>query len=219
MFGATSQFMFGVTAVQDKAHLSLEQQLKVIALRHNLLAQMDDILQDRKRMIATLQVTPACACHCQRCMYFAHVGLFPPQQVLWVSGAAGRGRQAHAESCIHSSHGVDVGMLSAANGLTLPATPDRDHLSMVRRCCYKASGETPSSRALAVQADAAAADKGSARVEALLAAGQVTAQLKASQAQEQQLVSAFLHHLCEQACYRPLNAQCSAQAFRPSSFW
>ncbi|CAL5220821.1 g2898 [Coccomyxa viridis] len=86
----------------DKAHLSLEQQLKVIALRHNLLAQMDDILQDRKRMIATLQ------------------------------------------------------------------------------------------------ADAAAADKGSARVEALLAAGQVTAQLKASQAQEQQLVSAFLHHLCEQ---------------------
>ena len=42
--------------MQDKAHLSLEQQLKVIALRHNLLAQMDDILQDRKRMIATLQV-------------------------------------------------------------------------------------------------------------------------------------------------------------------
>jgi len=35
-------------------------------------------------------------------------------------------------------------------------------------------------------------------VEALLAAGQVTARLKASQAQEQQLVSAFLHHLCEQ---------------------
>lgn len=49
-----------------------------------------------------------------------------------------------------------------------------------------------------MQADAAAADKGSARVEALLAAGQVTARLKASQAQEQQLVSAFLHHLCEQ---------------------
>ena len=46
----------GVLAVQDKAHFSLEQQLKVIALRHNLLAQMDDILQDRKRMIATLQV-------------------------------------------------------------------------------------------------------------------------------------------------------------------
>ena len=35
-------------------------------------------------------------------------------------------------------------------------------------------------------------------MEALLAAGQVTARLKASQAQEQQLVSAFLHHLCEQ---------------------
>ena len=40
-------------------------------------------------------------------------------------------------------------------------------------------------------------------MEALLAAGQVTAQLKASQAQEQQLVSAFLHHLCEQARSRP----------------
>lgn len=49
--------------MQDKAHLSLEQQLKVIALRHNLLAQMDDILQDRKRMIATLQVW---ACMCSR---------------------------------------------------------------------------------------------------------------------------------------------------------
>ena len=42
--------------VQDRAQLSLEQQLKVIALRHDLLAKMDEILQDRKRMIATLQV-------------------------------------------------------------------------------------------------------------------------------------------------------------------
>ena len=49
-----------------------------------------------------------------------------------------------------------------------------------------------------LQADAAAADKGSARVEALLAAGEVTAKLKGSQAQEQQLVSGFLHHLCDQ---------------------
>ena len=59
-----------------------------------------------------------------------------------------------------------------------------------------------------MQADAAAADKGSARVEALLAAGQVTAQLKASQAQEQQLVSAFLHHLCEQVCSRTSPPRC-----------
>ena len=42
--------------MQDRAQLSLEQQLKVIALRHDLLAKMDEILQDRKRMIATLQV-------------------------------------------------------------------------------------------------------------------------------------------------------------------
>lgn len=42
--------------LQERAQLSLEQQLKIIALRHNLLAQMDDILQDRKRTIATLQV-------------------------------------------------------------------------------------------------------------------------------------------------------------------
>ena len=35
-------------------------------------------------------------------------------------------------------------------------------------------------------------------MEALLAAGEVTAKLKGSQAQEQQLVSGFLHHLCEQ---------------------
>lgn len=42
--------------VQDRAQLSLEQQLKVIALRHDLLAKMDEILQDRKRMIAALQV-------------------------------------------------------------------------------------------------------------------------------------------------------------------
>ena len=42
--------------MQERAQLSLEQQLKIIALRHNLLAQMDDILQDRKRTIATLQV-------------------------------------------------------------------------------------------------------------------------------------------------------------------
>ena len=59
------------------------------------------------------------------------------------------------------------------------------------------------------QADAAAADKGSARVEALLAAGQVTAQLKASQTQEQQLVSAFLHHLCEQVQFP--SASCSTE--------
>ncbi len=35
---------------------------------------------------------------------------------------------------------------------------------------------------------------------ALLAAEQVTAQLKASQALEQHVVSKFLHNLCEQVC-------------------
>ena len=46
----------GAVCAQERAQLSLEQQLKVIALRHDLLAKMDEILQDRKRMIATLQV-------------------------------------------------------------------------------------------------------------------------------------------------------------------
>ena len=38
---------------------------------------------------------------------------------------------------------------------------------------------------------------------ALLAAEQVTAQLKASQALEQHVVSKFLHNLCEQVCLPP----------------
>ena len=55
--------------MQERAQLSLEQQLKIIALRHNLLAQMDDILQDRKRTIATLQV---CTGPCVR-LYNTHL--------------------------------------------------------------------------------------------------------------------------------------------------
>ena len=59
------------------------------------------------------------------------------------------------------------------------------------------------------QADAAVADKDSSRVMALLAAEQVTAQLKASQALEQHVVSKFLHNLCEQVCLPSSDLVCS----------
>lgn len=48
------------------------------------------------------------------------------------------------------------------------------------------------------QADSAAADEAGRRANALLAASQATAQLKASQVQEQQVVAGFLQQLCEQ---------------------
>ena len=60
-----------------------------------------------------------------------------------------------------------------------------------------------------MQADAAVADKDSSRVMALLAAEQVTAQLKASQALEQHVVSKFLHNLCEQVCLPSSDLICS----------
>jgi hypothetical protein len=49
-----------------------------------------------------------------------------------------------------------------------------------------------------MQAESAAADEAGRRTNALLAASQASSQLKASQVQEQQIVAAFLHHLCEQ---------------------
>lgn len=48
-----------------------------------------------------------------------------------------------------------------------------------------------------MQAIALAPDDGGSAAAALLAASQASAQLKASNAKEQHLVSTFLHHLCE----------------------
>ena len=52
--------------LQERAQLSLEQQLKIIALRHNLLAHMDEILQGRERMIASLQARTLWTCICSQ---------------------------------------------------------------------------------------------------------------------------------------------------------
>ncbi len=54
-----------------------------------------------------------------------------------------------------------------------------------------------------VQADAGDAEDSGNTASALLAASQASAQLKASQLQEQQLVITFLHHFCEKVSNVP----------------
>ena len=60
--------------LQERAQLSLEQQLKIIALRHNLLAHMDEILQGRERMIASLQARTLWTCICSQSACFKDLG-------------------------------------------------------------------------------------------------------------------------------------------------
>lgn len=60
--------------LQERAQLSLEQQLKIIALRHNLLAHMDEILQGRERMIASLQARTLWACICSQSASLSDLG-------------------------------------------------------------------------------------------------------------------------------------------------